>query len=71
MKYIVKSIIFNDYFIGVEPMKNNRFKFYWSQFKDEARRFNTIKEADNALTLIHGLIVEDLELSIIEVDEDE
>lgn len=71
MKYIVKSIIFNDYFVGIEPMKNNKFKLYWSQFKDEAKRFNTIKEADKALTLIHGLIEENLELSIIEVKEDE
>lgn len=71
MKYVVKSILFNDYFVTIEPMKNNKFKLYWSQFKDEAKRFDTIKEAHEALGLIHGLIEENLELSIIEVKEDD
>lgn len=71
MKYIVKSIIFNDYFVNIEPMKNENFKLYWSQYKGEAKRFNTIKEAEQALTLIHNMIKDNLELSIIEVNEDD
>ena len=71
MKYIVRSILFNDYFVGIEPMKNNKFKLYWSQFQDEAQRFDSVKEADKCLVLIHGLIEDDLQLSIIEVREDD
>lgn len=71
MKYIVRSVIFNDYYTGVEPMKNGNFKLYWSQWKDEAKRFKSVKEAEKVLTMIHNMITEDLELSIIEVKDDE
>lgn len=71
MKYIIRSVIFNAYFVDIETMKNNKFKLYWSQIKDEAKIFNIIEVAEKALNLIHNLIKENLELKIIEVKENE
>lgn len=70
MRCVIKSIVFNDYFVGIEPMKNNHFKLYWSQHKDEAKVFKSVKKLNEALTLIHGLIEEELELKVIEVEDE-
>lgn len=71
MKYVIKSIKFNDYFVAVNQIKNNKYELFWSDKREDAYYFATKKEAQDSLVLIHGLIEEDMMLNVIGVEDED
>lgn len=70
-QYIIKSEIFNDYFLKVEPNSLKHYNIYWSNDINDAKRYDTKKDANTALGMLQGMSKDDLGLIILEVDKDE
>ena len=70
MKYVIKSVLFDDYFVGLKKIKNaQNYKVYWSQRKSDAIKFNTYKEASDKLCIVYGLFEEDLQLEVDKIED--